>query len=114
MDVGAIKNIVLIVTMICMAIFMVVAFIVSVKGPRFTDRLILVSAINSVINLFMVVFAVYSGKSYMVDVALVYSVIGFLAIAVLSKIFVNDYLEKNKKAIEKDQAKVVSGNDGRS
>lgn len=105
MDISQIKNIILIVTMILMAIFMLVGLVISIIGPRFTDRLIVVSAINTVINIFMVVLSVYSGMSYMVDVALVYSVIGFLAIAVLAKLYMKDYLYKHRKEI-KDDAKV--------
>lgn len=111
MDIKSIQQMVLLIAMIAIAIMMLLTLIISIIGPRFTDRLIMVSAINTEVNAFMCLLLVYLGKGYIIDIALVYGMIGFLAIVILAKLKLKQYLEEHNTTVQ-DRFKAVSGNDG--
>lgn len=110
MDIKSIQQMVLLVAMIALAIMMLLTLIISIIGPRFTDRLIMVSAINTEVNSFMCLLMIYFAKGYMIDIALVYGMVGFLAIVILAKLKLKQYLEENNTTIQ-ERFKAVSNND---
>ena len=68
-----------------------------VKGPRFTDRILAVNAINTMITAVICLLSRYLGVAYLLDVALIYALIGFLAVVVLCKVFMGITLEQREK-----------------
>lgn len=65
----------------------------AILGPRFTDRIIAINLIGTKTIMLICILAVLINEHYLVDVALVYSLISFLAVVVL----VNIYLTVHKK-----------------
>lgn len=113
MDIRSIQQTILLVAMVLLSIMMILALIISIMGPRFTDRLVAVSMINTEVNGMICLLSVYFMQGYLLDVALVYGMIGFLAIVVLAKIYMKSYLEKNKDKFDKEiETKAVSSEDG--
>ena len=110
MDIKSIQQMVLLIAMIAISIMMLLTLIVSIIGPRFTDRLILVSAINTEVNALMCILVVYLAKGYIIDIALVYGMIGFTAIVIFAKLKLKQYLEEHNTTVQ-DRFKAVSGND---
>ena len=110
MDIKSVQQMVLLAAMFALAIMMLLTLIISIIGPRFTDRLIMVSAINTEVNSFMCILMVYLGKGYIIDIALVYGMIGFLAIVILAKLKLKQYLEEHNTTVQ-DRLKAVSEND---
>lgn len=110
MDIKSIEQMVLLVAMIAIAIMMILTLILSIIGPRFTDRLIFVCAINTEVNAILCILVVYLAKGYIIDFALVYGLIGFTAIVILAKLKLKQYLEEHNITIQ-DGLKAVSGND---
>ena len=69
----------------------------AIKGPKITDRIVAVNMIGTLTIIIICILAVYLKESYLVDVALVYAMISFLAVVVLCKVYTGVYLEKKKK-----------------
>lgn len=111
MDIKSIEQTVLLIAMIAISIMIFLTLIISILGPRFTDRLVAVSVINTEINALMCILVVYFAKGYIIDIALVYGMIGFLAIVILAKLKLKQYLEDHNTTIQ-EQMKAVSSNDG--
>lgn len=111
MDIKAIEQMILLIAMIALGIMIILSLIISIRGPRFTDRLVAVSAINTIVDLFICMLAVYFGKGYIFDIALVYGMIGFISTVVLAKLKLRQYLEDNNMTIS-DGLKAVRSNDG--
>lgn len=111
MDIKSIEQMVLLIAMIAISIMMLLTLIISIMGPRYTDRLVAVSVINTEINAFMCILVVYFAKGYIIDIALVYGMIGFLAIVILAKLKLKQYMEEHKTTIH-EQYKAVRSNDG--
>jgi len=73
-------------TLLVLLIF--ISLIRAILGPRFTDRLI---AINLICTKGIILIAILScllGEAAMLDVAIVYAMISFLAVVVLSKCYI--------------------------
>lgn len=70
------------------AFYILLALILCVrlaKGPSVVDRTVAGDCIDVLASCALVVFAVYSGRSVYLDVALVLSVLGFLGTVLISR-----------------------------
>ena len=75
----------------CTVLFTVLILTVlvrSILGPRFTDRIVAVNVLNTMVIAVISLLAVWLGEDYLVDVALVYALLSFLTVVVISRIVV--------------------------
>lgn len=91
-------------TMMVLAVLMLAAIIRSVRGPKVADRVIAVNMLGTITIVLIAVLSVYLKESYLVDVCLIYAMISFLAVVVLTKVYTGIYLEK--KGIRGDKAAI--------
>ena len=59
----------------------------AIAGPRFTDRIVSINVICTKIIIMIAVLSCLFQESSLLDVAIVYAMIGFLAVVVLSKCY---------------------------
>ncbi|MFG6333079.1 MAG: sodium:proton antiporter [Lachnospiraceae bacterium] len=83
--------------MIVTAALILLCLIRAVLGPRITDRVIAVNMIGTMTIVEIAMFALYLRESYLFDVCLIYSMISFLAVVVLTKIYGGAYQERKIK-----------------
>ena len=57
-----------------------------VKGPRFTDRIVAVNAINTMITASICLLSRLHRAGYLLDVALIYALLGFTATTLLTRL----------------------------
>ena len=58
----------------------------AILGPRFTDRIIAVNVINTLVVALLVVLSVWMSEDFLVDVALIYALLSFLTVVVVSRL----------------------------
>ena len=75
-----------------LAIYLVVCMGVIVKGPSIWDRLLGLNLVSTKVNLIIIIFASIYELPYLLDVAIVYTLLGFIGI-IFSAIFL---LERSK------------------
>jgi len=63
------------------------AFIRLLKGPSTPDRAVALDALTTITTALMVLLALYMKRSIFLDVALTYSVVGFIGVLSLAKFF---------------------------
>ena len=68
-----------------------------VKGPRFTDRIVAVNAINTMITASICLLARLHRASYLLDVALIYALLGFTGVTLLTRLLAADRKKKEGK-----------------
>ncbi len=87
------------IALIVLALGCLMAMIRAIKGPRIADRVV---AVNMIGTMTMLAIAVLSmalpHQSYLLDVCLIYVMISFLAVVVLSKIYITVHMDKQEKA----------------
>lgn len=89
--------------LILLALMMILCLIRAVMGPRLTDRLISVNMIGTMVTTMIGILAVIKKEGYLVDVCLIYAMISFLAVVVLTKVYTGVYLEEKDHLLEVEQ-----------
>lgn len=105
------------ITMLILLSFMLLACLVrAVRGPLIADRLMAVNMMGTMVMVMIAVLALMLNEGYLVDICLIYAMISFLAVVVLSKVYIGIYEEKHRKKEkpEQDTAKeeLTDGNTG--
>ena len=89
----------LIIAMVIIAILIIAAIIRSAIGPSMTDRVIAVNMIGTMTIALIAMLTIYMTEDYLADVCLIYAMISFLAVVILTKVYTGIYLQKkNMKA----------------
>ena len=88
-----------------LAVMQLLCLIRAVIGPRIADRLVAVNMITTMVIVMIGILAVLKGEGYLVDICLVYAMISFLAVVVLSRIYTGEYREAKERQREKEEKK---------
>ena len=90
-----------------LALLLVLCLIRAVVGPRIADRLVAVNMMGTMVMVSIALLAVVKDQGYLVDICLIYAMISFLAVVVLTRIYTGVYREakeREKKKGEKENA----------
>ena len=68
----------------------------AIKGPRFTDRILSVNAINTVITAIICLLSCYLEVEYLLDVALIYALLSFTGGALLMRLLAAEKEEEDE------------------
>lgn len=88
-----------------LAVMLVLCLIRAVIGPRIADRLVAVNMMGTMVMVSIAILAVLKNEGYLVDICLIYAMISFLAVVVLTRIYTGVYREA------KDHEKKQKGED---
>ena len=80
-----------------LAVMLVFCLIRAVRGPRIADRLVAVNMMGTMVIVMIAVLAIMMGEGYLVDICIIYALISFLAVIVLTKVYMGVYLERKEK-----------------
>lgn len=76
----------------------ILCLIRAIIGPRIADRLVAVNMIGTMVMVSICILAVIMQEDYLVDICLIYAMISFLSIVVLTKVYTGVYMkEKDEK-----------------
>lgn len=68
-----------------------------IKGPRFTDRIIGVNAVNTMVIAGVCLLSAYLDADYLIDVALIYGLLGFTANVLLTRTLIGKIVRGEKE-----------------
>lgn len=86
-----------------LGVLLFLSLIRSIRGPRIADRIVAVNMIGTITVCIVCLLALKLSEAYLADVALIYTMLSFLAVVVLSKIYLGVYLEKkNRREAKRD------------
>lgn len=86
----------LLIGMLFLSVTVFCCLVRAVKGPKLTDRIVAVNMIGVKTMLLIVMVGIYIGEGYLVDVALVYALLSFLAVVVFTRFVLQFKLNKLK------------------
>lgn len=99
------QNTVFIISMIILSLSIVAIFLRAVIGPRVADRIICINMIGTKIIIFICMIAGFLREDFLIDVAIVYALINFVSMVVLTYAYGYAYekreLSKEKKVVKK-------------
>ena len=86
---------------IFLAILLLFCLIRAIKGPTIADRVVAVNMMGTIVMVVIAMLAVYMGEGYLLDICLIYAMISFLAVVVLTKVYTGVYIEHRAHQEEK-------------
>lgn len=84
--------------LVFLSILTLLCLVRAIRGPRIADRIVSINMISTLVIAMICILALLQSEGYLVDVALIYALLGFLAVVVLCKVYMGIALEKREKA----------------
>ena len=85
-----------------LAVLVILCLIRAIIGPRIADRVVAVNMMGTMVIVIISILSVMLNEGYLMDVCIIYAMISFLAVIVLTKVYMGVYLEK-KSCSNKEQ-----------
>lgn len=88
-------NYILITALIILAIMAFACLIRSIKGPAVADRLMAVNMMGTIVIVIIGILAILLKEGYLIDICIIYAMISFLAVIVLTKVYIGTFVQRN-------------------
>lgn len=88
--------------LIIIGLLLIACLVRAIRGPRIADRVIAANMMGTLIVITICILSFVMDEGYLVDIAMIYTMISFLAVVVLTKIYMGIYREKRRQAMEKE------------
>ena len=89
------------VLLVVLAVFFLLCMVRAVRGPRMADRIVAVNMMGTMVMVAIATLAVMLNEGYLVDICWIYAMISFLAVIILTKVYMGVLAEKIKKGEKK-------------
>ena len=86
-----------------LAVMIILCLVRAVIGPRITDRVVAINMIGTMVMAGIAILSVVKNEGYLVDICLIYAMISFLAVVVLTRIYPGVYMEAESKKTKGDE-----------
>ncbi|MDE5931485.1 MAG: sodium:proton antiporter [Lachnospiraceae bacterium] len=85
------------VSLVVLAIMIILCLIRAIIGPRIADRIVATNMMGTIVMVIIAILAIMLGEGYLVDICIIYAMISFLAVIVLTKVYMGVYREKKEE-----------------
>ncbi len=75
----------------------------AILGPRIADRVIAVNMMGTLIVITICILSFLMAEGWLVDIAMIYTMLSFLAVVLLTKVYMGVYREKRRQREENEQ-----------
>ncbi len=79
---------------IFLAIMLLLCLVRAIKGPKIADRIVAVNMMGTMVMVIIAILSLMLNEGYLADICLIYAMISFLAVVVLTKVFMGIYQER--------------------
>ena len=87
---------------IILAIMVLICLIRAIKGPKIADRIVAINMMGTITMVIIAILAVKMDEGYLVDICIIYAMISFLAVTLLTKVYMGVYAERKQKEKEEE------------
>jgi len=84
-----------------LAVMLLLCLLRAIRGPRIADRLVAVNMLGTMVMVMIAILSILMQEGYLVDICLIYAMISFLAVIVLTKVYMGVYLAGKQEKEEK-------------
>ncbi len=88
--------------LVVIAVLVLLCLVKAFIGPRITDRVVAINMIGTMVMVGIAILSVLKNEGYLVDICLIYAMISFLAVVVLTRIYTGVYKEAKAHRKEKE------------
>lgn len=79
--------------LVFLAICLFLCLLRAVKGPRIVDRIVAVNMMGTIVMVALAVLSLLLYEGYLVDICLIYAMVSFLAVVIITKVYMGIYRE---------------------
>ena len=76
---------------------MIACLVRAILGPRIADRLVSINMTGTIAIMIIALLSVMLNEGYLLDIAIIYAMLSFLAVVVLVKVFIGIYMANRQK-----------------
>lgn len=87
-------------SVIFLAVLIFLCLIRAIKGPRISDRIVSINMIGTMTMSIISILAVFMKEEYLLDVSIIYAMISFLSVVVITKVYMGVYNERKQKELQ--------------
>ena len=88
--------------LIILAVFLMLSLVRAIIGPRVADRIVAINMMGTQTLAIIAILAVMKQEGYLVDICLIYAMTSFLAVIVLSKVYMGVYRQRKEGKEEEE------------
>ena len=92
-----------IVVLVILAFMLFACLIRAVRGPRIADRIVAVNMMGTMVMVMIAVLSLLLKEGFLIEICLIYAMVSFLAVIVISKVYMGVYEEKKQEEKEKGE-----------
>ncbi len=82
----------------------------AIRGPRIADRVIAVNMIGTLVVITLCILSLTMDEGYLTDMGIIYTMLSFLAVVLLTKVYIGLYREQKRAAQQTPTAQEQEGN----
>lgn len=90
------------VILVVLAVMMILCLIRAIIGPRIADRIVATNMMGTMVMVIIGILAVMLQEGYLADICIIYAMISFLAVIVLTKVYMGVYQEKKREKAKEE------------
>lgn len=90
-------NILFVAALVFLAVMIILCLIRAIRGPKVADRIVATNMMGTMVMVIIAILAIMLGEGYLVDICIIYAMISFLAVIVLTKVYMGVYREKKRE-----------------
>lgn len=83
--------------LVFLAVMVILCLIRAIIGPRIADRVVAVNMMGTMVLVIIAILALFLEEGYLVDICIIYAMISFLAVIILTKVYMGVYTEWKKQ-----------------
>ena len=90
--------------LVIIGLLVIACLVRAIRGPRIADRVIAANMIGTLVVITICILSFVMNEGYLVDIAMIYTMLSFLAVVLLTKVYMGIYREKHRQELEKEEA----------
>ena len=83
--------------LVIIGLLIIACLIRAIRGPRIADRVIAANMIGTLVVVTICILTFLMNEGYLVDIAMIYTMLSFLAVVLLTKVYMGVYREKHRQ-----------------
>lgn len=83
--------------LVFLAVMIILCLIRAIRGPKVADRIVATNMMGTMVMVIIAILAIMLDEGYLADICIIYAMISFLAVIVLTKVYMGVYREKKKE-----------------
>ncbi len=83
--------------LIILAVLLIFCLVRAIIGPRVADRLVAVNMMGTIVMVIIGILTLMLQEGYLADICLIYAMISFLAVIVITKVYMGVYIERKQE-----------------